>query len=478
MSAKKKVTNHSEAADADFLRKNSALTQAILDSVAAQIAVLDRNGVIVAVNEAWKCFGLENAAEPGNPVPGTNVGTNYLGACQFDTGDKVEDEFARKAREGIESVMAGLLPGFTLEYPCQSPSTQRWFTLSVTPLGGVSDGGVVIAHTDTTEHKLTELALRESEERWSFALESSDIGAWDWDFQTGHATYSKLWKEMLGYRDDEILNLADEWKKRIFPDDLPHVMEKIQDHLDGKTAMARIEFRMQAKDGSWKWILGRGKVVSWNADGIPVRMVGTNTDITESKRLEDQERHFAFHDVLTRLPNRRLLYDRLSHTLAANKRTANYGALMVIDLDNFKPLNDAYGHLVGDLLLIEVARRLTAHVRDSDTVARFGGDEFVVMLGALDIDMNEAAAKAYIVAEKISASLATPYVLHVPNEGMSNSMVEHHCSASIGIVTFGSHETSHDEIFKRADLAMYKAKDAGRNAIRVSEGAPAFCTDS
>jgi diguanylate cyclase (GGDEF)-like protein len=254
-------------------------------------------------------------------------------------------------------------------------------------------------------------------------------------------------------------------------------MEKIQEHLDGKTAIARIEFRMQAKDGSWKWILGRGKVVGWDSEGIPIRMVGTNADITEQKRLEERARHFAFHDTLTQLPNRRLLYDRLSQTLAANKRTANYGALMVIDLDNFKPVNDAYGHLAGDLLLIEVAKRLTTYVREADTIARFGGDEFVVMLGALDSDKEEAAARAYLVAEKIRVSLAEPYLIYVTNHEMIDSAVEHRCSASIGIVVFGSHETDQDEILKRADLAMYKAKDAGRNAISACEARLRVSTD-
>jgi diguanylate cyclase (GGDEF)-like protein len=169
---------------------------------------------------------------------------------------------------------------------------------------------------------------------------------------------------------------------------------------------------------------------------------------------------------LTGLPNRRLLDDRLSQTMAASKRSALYGALMFLDLDNFKPLNDTHGHGVGDLLLAEVARRLTDCVREMDTVARLGGDEFVVMLSDLDADKVVSIAQAYLVAEKVRVSLALPYLLMAATAGQVVSKVEHHCSASIGVVVFVNHEANQTDILKWADAAMYQAKDAGRNAVR------------
>jgi diguanylate cyclase (GGDEF)-like protein len=143
---------------------------------------------------------------------------------------------------------------------------------------------------------------------------------------------------------------------------------------------------------------------------------------------------------------------------------------MFLDLDNFKPLNDAHGHGIGDLLLQEVAKRLKACVRAVDTVARFGGDEFVVLLSELNVDKVESTAQAGTVAEKIRSSLSTPYLLAVPHsKGMTDNVVKHHCSASIGVVIFVNDEASQDEILKWADAAMYQAKDAGRNLIHFFE---------
>ena len=150
--------------------------------------------------------------------------------------------------------------------------------------------------------------------------------------------------------------------------------------------------------------------------------------------------------------------------MAASKRSGHYNALMFLDLDNFKPLNDTYGHDVGDLLLIEVAHRLTGCVREVDTVARFGGDEFVVMLGELDADKAESTAQAGIVAEKIRSTLAELYLLKIQQEGKAETTVEHHCAASIGVVVFNS-ESSPEDVLKWADMAMYQAKERGRNRV-------------
>ena len=189
-------------------------------------------------------------------------------------------------------------------------------------------------------------------------------------------------------------------------------------------------------------------------------------DITARKLMEDQVRQLAFHDTLTELPNRRLLNDRLRQSMAASKRNGLYGALMFLDLDNFKSLNDTHGHKVGDLLLIEAAARLNSCVREMDTVARFGGDEFVVMIGELDADKAEAAARAGSIAEKLSATLAKPYVLKVRREGNDEIEVEHSCTASIGVALFGKDDTSQEDILKWADTAMYQAKEESCNLIR------------
>jgi diguanylate cyclase (GGDEF)-like protein/PAS domain S-box-containing protein len=199
------------------------------------------------------------------------------------------------------------------------------------------------------------------------------------------------------------------------------------------------------------------------------RFIVLARDITERKQMQDQLHQQAFNDHLTKLPNRLLLNDRLSQSIAASKRSRCYGALMFLDLDNFKPLNDTHGHAAGDFLLVEVASRLTGVVRETDTVARLGGDEFVVLLGELLADEDKSTGLASVVAEKIRLALAEPYQLSVTQPGDPVTSVEHHCSASIGVVLFVNHLSSQTDLMKWADAAMYQAKDAGRNTIRFYE---------
>ena len=189
-------------------------------------------------------------------------------------------------------------------------------------------------------------------------------------------------------------------------------------------------------------------------------------DIVERTRMEDQVRQLAFYDPLTHLPNRRLLNDRLSQALLASKRSAFHGALMFMDLDNFKALNDKHGHSAGDLLLVEVASRLKGCVREIDTVARFGGDEFVVLLDELTLEQEESNSRAGVIAEKIRLALAEPYVLGFERDGADAVTLVHHCTASIGVTLFIHSEASQDDILMRADAAMYQAKEQGRNRVQ------------
>ncbi len=192
-------------------------------------------------------------------------------------------------------------------------------------------------------------------------------------------------------------------------------------------------------------------------DGAVSHYVGTLSDISQRKAAEDEIKHLAFYDPLTRLPNRRLLIDRLHQALATSARNGRSGALLFIDLDNFKTLNDTLGHDQGDLLLQQVGQRLVTCVRQGDTVARLGGDEFVVMLEDLHENSMEAASQTEIVGEKILSSLHKLYLL---------AGQELHSTPSIGITLFSAYNNSVEELMKRADLAMYQAKAEGRDTMR------------
>ncbi len=219
------------------------------------------------------------------------------------------------------------------------------------------------------------------------------------------------------------------------------------------------ELAMQKSDGTrfFARLVSRRQIRADEPAEVRIIM----SDITERIKHEEDIRKLAFYDALTQLPNRRLLADRLDHVMAAGKRSGRYSALMFVDLDNFKPLNDRHGHNMGDLLLIEAARRITRCLREMDTVARFGGDEFVVLLGELDLKKAESVVQAGVVAEKIRAALAEVYQMKTDDR----NTLEHHCTASIGIALFRNHENSTTDILKWADVAMYQAKKSGRNRV-------------
>jgi diguanylate cyclase (GGDEF)-like protein/PAS domain S-box-containing protein len=258
-------------------------------------------------------------------------------------------------------------------------------------------------------------------------------------------------QEVLGYRYLDIVGEAD--RERVAA-----LMAKA---YAGESS--HFEFEANGADGQ----VFKSCFVPLRDDGGRVeKLMGITEDITERKQAERQIRDLAFYDVLTRLANRRLLEDRLEQALSKSQRSGCFGALLFLDLDNFKSLNDAHGHEVGDLLLIEVAERISRCVRGMDTVARFGGDEFVVMLAELQQDRQVSQHEAFIVAEKIRVLLAEPYLLTNKQTAAAAHPVQHRCTASIGIELFRGQGASRKELLNRADSAMYLAKEEGRNRIR------------
>ena len=311
-------------------------------------------------------------------------------------------------------------------------------------------------------------ALHDSEARYRLLTEDALDVIWKTDHHL-HLTYiSPVDERLRGYKAEEMLGHS---VFELFSDDgaasVKTLMLQAQATEQSGTPVEFLTFEVphRCRDGRLLWGEVRSKPER-DAQGNITGYHGITREITERKQLEDQVRQLAFYDPLTQLPNRRLLNDRLAQALAASKRNACHGALMFLDLDNFKSLNDAWGHSLGDSLLIEVAHRLKNCVREVDTVARFGGDEFVVMLGELDPGKVQSLELSRSVAEKIRMSLAEPYCLTTRQNGRPDSLVAHRCSASIGVVVFLGNDSSQDELLKWADAAMYQAKGAGRNSIR------------
>jgi diguanylate cyclase (GGDEF)-like protein/PAS domain S-box-containing protein len=302
------------------------------------------------------------------------------------------------------------------------------------------------------QQKLIEQSLQASEERWKFALEGSGDGVWDWDIPSDHVFRSTRWHEIYGYAENEITPTATAGRELVHPDDLITLLSDVQDYFTGDKEIYTSEFRLRCKDGSWKWTLSRGMVVSRSEDGKPIRMIGTHTDITNRKTSEAQVTHLAHYDQLTGLPNRVLFLDRLRQDIKKAQRTGQSVTLMFLDLDKFKEVNDSLGHDIGDMLLKGVARRLESCVRESDTVARMGGDEFTIILSDINSQINIER-----IAQDILDKMTTPF--HLGDEVI-------HISTSIGISNYPKDGNEVELLLKNADQAMYAAKEQGRNRFQ------------
>ena len=300
-----------------------------------------------------------------------------------------------------------------------------------------------------TESKLARAALLDAENRWKLALESTGDGVWDWHIPTGAEFYSKRLIEMYGFAEGELANQSMELDQRTHPDDRAQMEVDRDWHLQGLTPTYHNEHRVLCKDGTWKWVLSRGMVISRDPGGKPLRMIGTHTDITERKDAEALIRQQAFFDALTGLPNRRMLRDRLEQEIKRCKRDGQQLAILFMDLDHFKEVNDTLGHDSGDQLLVEAAKRIRQCVRDSDTVARMGGDEFTVIL--TDISKTDQLEP---LLQKILRSMDALFQI-----GDEQVFV----SASMGITLYPMDGTEIEDLYKNADQALYVAKGEGRN---------------
>lgn len=306
---------------------------------------------------------------------------------------------------------------------------------------------------EIAERKLTEEALRQSEERYALAARAANDGLWDWNLKTGVIYFSPRWKAMLGFPEEESMAQESAWFDLVHTDDRPQMEAKLNAYLAGNTPHFESVYRMQHRDGSWRWMLSRGMALLDSA-GKAERLAGSQSDITARKIAEEQLTHDAFHDALTHLPNRALFKNRLQQAIqTVQARQDHLFAVLFLDLDRFKTINDSLGHLAGDQLLVAVSKRLLGFVRPSDTVARLGGDEFAILLPEINSNLD-----AIHIAERIQHELPQPFTI---------GGQEVFTTASVGVALSTSGHQRPEQFLREADLAMYHAKASGKARYEI-----------
>jgi diguanylate cyclase (GGDEF)-like protein/PAS domain S-box-containing protein len=445
-----------------------ALQSAIFNSANFSSIATDAEGVIQIFNVGAERMLGYSAADVINKITPADISDPQE---VIERAKELSVELSTPITPGFEALVfkasRGIEDIYELTY-IREDGSRFPAVVSVTALRDAQDGiiGYLLIGTDNTARKQIEAEQKRLSQRlrdhqfYTRSLFESNIDALMTTDTSGIiADVNKQMEALTGCTRDELIGAP---FKNYFTD--PDRAEAGIKLVLRERKVTNYELTARARDG-------KKTVVSYNATTLYDRdrrlqgVFAAARDITELKHAEEKILSLASHDSLTQLPNRRLFNDRLKQSMAVSKRSGRYGALMFLDVDNFKPLNDLHGHYLGDLLLVEMARRISSCVRKVDTVARFGGDEFVVMLIELHVDKTQSTTESGIVAEKLRVILDTPYVLKSEQEGKEETTA-HHCTSSIGVALFLGHEAGADEIIKRADMAMYQAKEAGGNLIR------------
>ena len=295
----------------------------------------------------------------------------------------------------------------------------------------------------------SEESVQEENERYILAMAAANDGLWDWNLRTGKIFFSTRWKQMLGYEENEIRDLPDEWFSRVHEDDIDRLKTMLDAYLNNDTASFAVEYRLKHFNEGYRWMLIRGLAVR-DSDGTAYRIAGSQTDITEKKLSDAKSIHDALHDTLTGLPNRTLFLDRIRQILKKRERNQNLQyAVIYIDLDRFRLVNESLGHVHGDELIIQTGHRLRDCVQPGDTVARLGGDEYAILMEDID-DINLAIT----LTETIQSEFSKPFSL---------GDKEVFSSGSMGIAYSNLDYERPEDIIRDAELAMYKAKRLGNS---------------
>jgi len=428
----------------------------VLNSLTAHIAVLDGRGVIVAVNDAWKRFAIEN----GGQDSASYVGIDYLATCERSAAND-QDGTVKAALNGLRAVMHGEADSFLMEYPCHSPAQERWFCLRATRSPG-TDEVFVVAHEDITLRRQSENSLRETERMLRQVLETLPVGIWVMDrtgrILHGNAAGQRIWGGARYVGPEQF----GEYKGWWLSSGEPIAAEEwaaARAIRNGETAVDE-EIRIECFDGTNKIILNSAMPLRDDSGAIAGAII-VNQDITVRKQIEKEleetfarERMLARTDDLTGAFNRRYFFELAAHEIAVAKRYHQPLAVVLFDIDHFKRINDTGGHDAGDEALRRIAAMVRDHLREVDLFARYGGDEFILLFP------QTAALEAAIVAERIRLEVSAEATPADPGAAA--------ITISSGVAELMSGDDSIDLMIHRADDALYRAKQEGRNRTIVA----------
>lgn len=426
------------------LADSEARLTSIITAMADGVVVINADGRISLANErAARVLGRQREELTEASAQESSWNCIHTDGTPFPVEDHPAAMTLRTGRPQREVVMGVIRPDGSLV----------WIEISSEPVREGPGGeivAVVVTFSDITERRKTEQALKDSEERLSLALEGAKLGLWDWRLNSGEFGFSRAAAHMLGYRTGDVAPNVEAVRELFHPEDQAGLIARLDAHLCGQSPFYEVDARMRRKQGGYQWVLIRGRITQRDGDGRPVRVSGTFMDITQWKQLEGRLVKMATTDALTGLYNRRHATEILAGEVERSGRAQSPFSLILLDLDHFKQVNDALGHDAGDEALVQVAELIRGRVRKGDVAARWGGEEFAIILPETRL---EGAAH---LAQELLAAMA-----------QQTDPVEHGLSASFGVVEHQRGETV-SELLKRADRLMYQAKDAGRARVEAA----------
>jgi diguanylate cyclase (GGDEF)-like protein/PAS domain S-box-containing protein len=409
--------------------------KALLDAIPDPVWLKDANGVFLSCNPQVERYF--NAAESDivgrtdydllDPLLADSFRENDRKAMEAD-GPRANEEWLTFARDGYRGLFE------TIKAPMRGPDGKIM--------------GVLGIARDITARYRAEKAAKLMKTRLSIALQATQIAIWDWDIRHDRWYASREYYTVLGYAPESKLGDRQIWLERVHPDDRARVRAAIEAALSGAPHLYEYEARLRSSDGVYRWMSVRGKTVQRDREGRAVRMLGVRMDITDRKHAEERIRRLAHYDTLTGLPNRTLLNERMSKNIALAESERQSLAVLVLDIDKFKNVNDTFGQTIGDALLVEIGKRIHSLAREDDTVARVSGDTFVMVL------LGAKTTQATRMAQRLLDILSAPFRIRE---------LELVVTPTIGVAMFPAHGTDFDALIKSADTAMHRAKHAGRN---------------